>query len=340
MKKWPPLIVTLFRSVRYTSNRTTLRIAPSYKHDRFLILTADDFGASKNINEGIKLAADKQVITAISALSNFGGSLPELKEISIAHPEIGIGVHLNITTGKPILAAAEIPSLVKAGGNFRTIDELLPILITISLPELKKELRAQVFALKSMDIRIDHLSDHTGILSLFTPFFDVVTELALEFNVPVRTPAIASIKYPELFPNSRMNAFGLQRVIKLAIHKPLKAAGLRKYIRKQEIDKKIQKLDDLGIIHPDILIEYFWGDTTISNYKYIIEHLPQGTSELILHLGTNTRQQNYPSGLDLNYFVKREQELAIVTGLHLAKYYNHLNIRTISYSDILLNGGR
>jgi len=336
MKKWVTSVVNMVLFVGCTSDRNAKVPELPYDQARYLIITADDFGASKNINEGIKFAADKKTITAISALTNFNESLPELKEISETHPEIGIGVHLNITTGKPVLSSAEVPSLVNAEGNFYTVDELLPVLNSISLYELRHELRAQILALKNMNIKIDHLSDQNGILSFYTPFFEVVTDLAQEFATPVRTPAIAGIIYPNLFPNSRMSAYGRQKATKLAFHEPLKAASLLKYTRLQEIEKKIQKLDKFGVTHPDLLIEYFWGNPTISNYKYILEHLPEGCSELILHLGTDTRQANYPSGLDLDYFANREQELLTVTGDHLEDYYNHLNIKTIGYSDIRL----
>jgi len=338
MKAWLATLVNTFLFKSNTSYRNTKVFEKPYDQARLLIITADDFGASKNINEGIKLAAQKNVITAISVLSNFSQSLPELKEISKTNPDIGIGVHLNITTGKPILTQTEIPSLVNSEGNFYTIDDLIHRLSTISLADLQKELRAQILALVNIGIRVDHLSDQNGILFLYTPFFEIVTELALNFNTPVRSPEIASIKYPGLFPNSRMNAYGRQRAVKLAIKEPLKAAGLLKYARKQEIQKKIQKLDNSGIVHPDLLIEYFWGDPTISNYRYILEHLPPGCSELILHLGTNTRQEMYPSGLDLEYFYNRELELTTVTANNLKEYYNCLNIKTIGYSKIALNG--
>lgn len=60
-------------SIKETSSNVT-----PYDRERILIITADDFGASKNINDGIKIAADKKAITAISVMSNFTESLPEL----------------------------------------------------------------------------------------------------------------------------------------------------------------------------------------------------------------------------------------------------------------------
>ena len=192
--------ISIFMFISCTSIKETSTSVTPYDQERILIITADDFGASRNINEGIKIAADKKAITAISVMSNFTESLPELKEISENHPDIGIGIHLNIVTGRPILDAEQIPSLVNPGGSFYKINELLPRIKSISIDDLRKELRAQILAVAKYDIKIDHLSYQFGILSIYTPFFEIVTELAREFSVPVRTPLLASVKYPETFP--------------------------------------------------------------------------------------------------------------------------------------------
>ena len=305
-----------------------------YLSERFLIITADDFGASKNINEGIKFAAENKAITSISVLSNFKESLPDLKKISENHPDIGIGVHLNISTGKPILGVEQVPSLVGANGSFYTIKKLLAKINSISVDDLRKELRAQILALEEYDIRLDHLSDQNGILSLYSPFFNIVTEFAKEFDVPVRSPVIASVKYPGLFSISKIKKRGRQTVRRLIFTAPFKAISLFKYSRIHEMEKKVKKLDELGILHPDLLIGSFWGDPTASNLLYILEHLPNGISEIILHFGTYIRHENYPGGLDLDYFKNREYELITVTGNYLKEYINYLNIRTIGYSDI------
>jgi chitin disaccharide deacetylase len=318
-------------SVRNSSKNDIPKIS-----EKYLIITADDFGASKNINEGIEIAADKKAITAISVLTNFIESLPELKQLSLDHPDIGIGVHLNIITGRPVLDAVKVPSLVNSSGRFYTINELLPKLESISPDDLKRELRAQITALTGNNINLDHLSDQDGILSLYGPFFDILTDLAKEFNVPLRTPFIASVKYPELYPDSHLNQRGKQIAQRFALNNPLRAIKLVKYCHAPEMDRKVSRMDELGILHPDLLIDTFWGDPCQTNYLYIIEHLPNGISEIILHVGTSTRQENYPSGLDLGYFENREKELAVATDEHLKELFNNLNIRTIGYSEIKL----
>jgi hypothetical protein len=100
------------------------------------------------------------------------------------------------------------------------------------------------------------------------------------------------------------------------------------------MEEKVQKMNDLGISHPDLLIECLWGDPSPKNYLYIIEHLPPGISELVLHIGTSTRQDNYPNGLDIDYFENREKELNTITDDYIKEYYDYLNIKTICYSEI------
>jgi predicted glycoside hydrolase/deacetylase ChbG (UPF0249 family) len=320
-----------------TSVRKTSTLKVPYDQARFLIVTADDFGASQNINEAIELAADHNAITAISVLANFSESLSDLKRIAEKHPDIGIGVHLNITMGRPILGAEQVPSLVNSAGHFYTINELLIKARTISLDDLRNELRAQIIALKKCNIRLDHLSDQYGILSLYSPFFDIIIELATEFNVPVRTPVTASSKYPDLFKNPPANKFRRKTILQFAFEHPFKASKLVKYTRINEMEKNAKKLCKHGILHPDLLIMSFWGDPTAANFLYIMEHLPKGISEIVLHIGTQTRQVNYPNGLDLNYFRNREYELITVTSDYIQDYMDYLNIKTIGYGGIFKN---
>ena len=305
---------------------------------KYLIITADDFGASENINEGIALAAEKKAITEISVLTNFRESLPQLKKIATDHPEIGIGVHLNITTGRPVLSPDKIPSLVSETGNFYTIEEIFIRLTNISLTELKIELRAQIIALRESGITPDHLSDQHGILSLYSPLFDVVIELAKEFSLPLRSPVLAGMKYPDLFPESEMRKYWKKTGIRYALANPIAIYSLIRYGRIDEMEYKVQKLNDSGILHPDYLIELFWGNPTPSNFIYIIEHLPQGVSEIILHLGTFSRQEYYPSGLDQQYFVNRERELIVITSDYLKKYFDHFGISVIGFKDLKTAG--
>ena len=299
-----------------------------------LIITADDYGASENINEGIRLAVENDAITTISVLSNFTKCLPNLKRLSQNNPAIGIGVHLNIITGKPCLEPGKVSSLVRDDGRFYSMSALLDHIYSISVDELKQELRAQILALEKYDIRIDHLSNQCGILSLYDPFFDIIIELAREFEVPIRSPMVASVKYPEVFFNSHMKKRMRRMAFQLALKAPFKAINLMKYCRIHEMEKKIQKLDKQKIIHPDIVIDSFWGEPSASNILYILKHLPNGISELVVHFGNYTREDHYPNGLDVDYFRNRECELLTATSGYLKEYFKYKHIKIIGYSEI------
>ena len=332
-----PRLTPLLIVVVFFSCSTSKDISLKYELDpqeRYLILTADDYGASKNINDGIRFAADNNAITAISVLSNFRESLPGLKEISENHEEIGIGIHLNIVTGKPLMGKEKVRSLIDENGNFYTIDKLLPRIKRISLDELRMELNAQIQIMEDHGIPIDHLSDQNGILSYYTPFFELVTELALELDVPVRSPIPASVKYPKVFTNSQMKKRYRSLAFKCAFAAPFVAFDIMKYSKIDAMADKSNKLEELGIRHPDVIVESLWGEPTASNLLHILENLPAGTSEIVLHFGTHAHPDEIPSGLEGSYFKNRENELLTLTSNYLKEYYAHWNITTIGYSDI------
>jgi predicted glycoside hydrolase/deacetylase ChbG (UPF0249 family) len=301
---------------------------------QYLIVTADDYGAAININEGIRQAVGKGIITEISVLTNFNESIPGLKVISEGFPNIGIGVHLNITTGKPLTNPELIPTLINKNGNFSPVRSLLPHIGNISPEELKTELKAQVQVLLDNGIQPDHLSDHCGILTLCSPFFNILIDLAREFNLPVRSPVIASLKYPGVFTHAKTKKEGITVFGSFLLSNPIRAISCLSDFQFMQYDKKARKLDSSGIVHPDLLIDYFYGNPTTSNLDYILNNLPPGINEIILHLGNETRQQEYPNCLNLDYFRNRELELSTISQFDFNNRLQQLNIRKIGFSDI------
>lgn len=326
-------MIGLFFLICCTADRNSSLSEETENRGRYLIITADDFGAAANINEGIAKAAEMNSLTSISVFANFPESLPQLQQICAKHPEIGIGIHLNITTGKPVADKISIPSLVNKG-NFYTLEEILPRLQNISITELHHELKSQVLLLKNFGINITFISDHNGILTYYTPFYNVIIDLAKEFNLAVRTPTLASFKYPQQFHDSKMTSFAKKTAMKAALHKPVQMAGLLKYIGYNELERKADILDSLGIAHPDVIIDNFWGQTSPAYLMYLLQNLPGGVSELIVHLGTETRQYSYPSGLDSSYFIRREEEMESIINAEQKSVYKQLKISKIKYSDL------
>ncbi len=84
---------------------------------RRLIINADDFGMSQEVNEGIKKGIKAGVINSVSLMANmsyFDDAVKFLKN----HEKIAIGLHFNITEGAPLSQPKKIQTLLREDNNF------------------------------------------------------------------------------------------------------------------------------------------------------------------------------------------------------------------------------
>lgn len=306
----------------------------TYQEEKLVIITADDFGSCLNVNQGIEYAVRHGAITSLSVLGNFTDSLDDLARLSREHPEVGIGVHLNLTTGQPLRSPAEVPTLVDRDGRFLSVPGFLSRARRIDPGDLERELTAQVAAVERAGIRIDHLSDHNGLLSIYPPFFDVMVKLAVRCAVALRSPVVASVKHPRVFPRAATRKRGVQMAARAAALNPFGALGLLAYSSLAAFEEKSRELDRVGIRHPEVLIDSLYGAPTIENALHIAANLAEGTSEIVVHLGSAERPPSCPNGLDTGYFETRERELMLLTSTYLRDYVAGMNVRFVRFSDL------
>lgn len=67
---------------------------------KFVIVNADDLGASRGINEGIVEAVDAGIVTSASLMVNMPAARHAVEKMA-PHPEISIGIHVNFTNESP-----------------------------------------------------------------------------------------------------------------------------------------------------------------------------------------------------------------------------------------------
>jgi len=136
-----------------------------------LVVNADDFGLSKEVNDGIIEGFDKGIITSASILANYPLKLPERKKL-------GLGVHLNITWGNSLVDGKKFPSnmLTRA-----TLMKTQPGFV-------EKEFRQQIELLQDLGYKLDHLNTHQHI-HVIPPLNNIVYKLAREYKIKyVRYP--------------------------------------------------------------------------------------------------------------------------------------------------------
>lgn len=153
-----------------------------------LIINADDYGYTKGVSEGIRLAAAAGIVTSTSVMGNMPGVSDALALARANAPRLSFGCHLTMTAGTPVLGPDTVPSLVNHDGSFRLLGDVLSSPSSISEAELAREWRAQIEELWSLDVAIDHLDSHHHVSYLIPACADVMLALAHEYDLPVRRP--------------------------------------------------------------------------------------------------------------------------------------------------------
>ena len=127
---------------------------------RKLVVNADDFGFTRDVNQGIVEAHRSGILTATTLMAT-GAAFEEAVTLARENPSLDIGIHL-VLVGEPPFPIT-IPQLTSAAlfGRIRVYDEL----------------RTQVRRVLDAGLQPTHLETHTHTPSL-PPVPDAVARLS------------------------------------------------------------------------------------------------------------------------------------------------------------------
>lgn len=146
-----------------------------------LIINADDFGYCKGVNYGIVEACKEGILTSTTMMANMPG-FDHAVRLHDLNPSLGIGVHLVLTAGRPVLD--NMKTITDEEGNFRKLEYYKGSFIIDEL-EVYNEWKAQIEKIIEAGIIPTHLDSHHHA-NLFGDFNEIFLRLADEFNLPVR----------------------------------------------------------------------------------------------------------------------------------------------------------
>lgn len=164
------------------------------------IMNADDFGMSKAVNRAVSEAYEFGLLKSVSLTPN-GEAFDEAVDVILPKcPDLGVGIHLNITDGKAL--CSDIDLLIDANMKFR--NSCLGLFINAYnpqkkdfLPQVEREFRRQIEKVLSKT-KATHIDSHNHIHSI-PVIFDMVCRLANEYKIPyVRTHFEKFYYIPEL----------------------------------------------------------------------------------------------------------------------------------------------
>jgi predicted glycoside hydrolase/deacetylase ChbG (UPF0249 family) len=142
---------------------------------KYLITNADDFGFTRDVNEGIVHAHRHGILTATTLMAT-GPAFDHAVALARENPELDVGVHL---------------VLVGSDGYPSTVTQLL---LSLGRIRIYEELAGQVRKVLDAGIRPTHLDTHKHT-HLLPPVLDAVMRVAGDFKIPwVRRPLASLFK--------------------------------------------------------------------------------------------------------------------------------------------------
>jgi predicted glycoside hydrolase/deacetylase ChbG (UPF0249 family) len=284
-----------------------------------LIVNADDLGWTEGVNRGIVEAHRKGLVTSTSLLAN-GRTFSAAQGISRSNPELGIGVHLNLSDGPPSAPANEVKGLLGKSGELEDAADSLLLKIagrSLRVEEVEREWDAQVQKVRDAGIQPSHLDGHKHV-HMLPGLFEVALRVAKKHKIR----AIRVANEESTLRAALASGEGQQKgtVLKQGVQ----ARGLKLLARDAR-----KMAERAGISTAD----YFCGIAqtgvlTRDGLQELLEILPEGTTELMCHPGyadeelrkTRTRLQE-----------SRVAELRILTDEEIRKVVATRGIRLISY---------
>lgn len=282
-----------------------------------LILTADDFGMAKCVNDGVIEAHSRGVLTSASLMVN-GTAFDDAERRARMTPSLAVGLHLTLVQGKPTLPREKIPDLVGADGHFATNPVGTGVRYFFQralLPQIEAEVRAQIEKFLATGLRMDHLDGHLN-LHMHPTVLMLILKLADEYK-------IRALRVPDepWLPSLMWNGRGLAtKTFHAMVFLPLRA---RTKPRLREADircaNRVYGLLESGDVNEEYVLN-------------ILRVLPEGITEIYFHAARTPCAEFHR----WNPTYQAEAELAALTSARVRDFIRQTGIELVTYGK--LNG--
>ena len=287
-----------------------------------LIVNADDFGMSRGITDGIILAHRYGFVTSTSLMANMPAAEYAVSRLAAA-PRLGVGVHLNITAGRPVLPARQVPTLVDTSGRFHAGPAMSRRLWqwTAAGNEIEAEFRAQIQWLKDRGVVPTHADSHQHMHIYPAAIRPFIRSLKAEGIRCTRAPR--SVAWP------KGSVFGIDSIGGPHAGSLGRRTSVRMY--RGFLQRAAFRMFDM----PDSRVCFLsrdGGDLALlgERWKSTFENLPLGTFELACHPGLFER--GFSEGDPIRLL--REEELHWLTDHEWRDVLDRSGIQLVSYRDL------
>jgi hopanoid biosynthesis associated protein HpnK len=280
--------------------------------DKRIIINADDFGLCSSVNQAVAQAYTDGVLTSTTIMANMPAAEAAVKLVK-QMPGLGVGVHLNLFQGKPLLKDESVNCLLNADGNFAFSPTKLSLLSTIRRKirnAIRTELAAQIQWVIDNGIKPTHLDSHKHIHS-FPVIFPIVCGLARRFE-------ISAIRF--IFEPKQLSAMPW----------PLTSENGRKNAKTARIMARINRIQNSDFLKTDCLLGVAHiGKIDDNFFKAVAMYNSAATAEIMTHPGFDDGPENKKSSLH-----QRKGELQALCSEKTKQYLRNAGIKLVHYGQL------
>ena len=286
------------------------------RETRKLIVTADDFGLSVPVNEAVE-SAHRQGFLSAASLMVGAKAAADAVERARRLPSLGVGLHLTLLDGHPVLPPEAIPDLVGPDGRFPSDPFRFGVALYSSRnmqSQADAEIDAQFERFSATGLTMDHINGHKHF-HLHPVVSRAIARVAPRFNrPPVRVPLEP---FGPSFRANRNRALGRL------------ASWLFYYVQTRRIRRELMAGSIPSNDH--VFGLYDSGAMTEDRILRLLDQLPGGVSEIYCHPAT--RRWEGPDNSPSSY--QPEKELSALLSPEVKKKMAAQGLRTSSYRAAL-----
>jgi hopanoid biosynthesis associated protein HpnK len=233
-----------------------------------LIVTADDFGAAREVNDAVEAAHRGGVLSAASLMVSAPAAADAIGRAR-RMPSLRIGLHVVLVEGRPVLPAFAVTHLVDGNGVFRSDMAALGAVLCFSRQarrQLAAEITAQFEAFRDTGLTLDHCNAHKHF-HLHPVVGGLIAAIGARFGLRAARVPLESVQVlRKIEPRTPWAPALLTAPFALLLRRRLRTAGL---------------------LTPDRVFGLQWsGRMTRDRLAGLIRNLPHGLSEIYLHPAT------------------------------------------------------
>jgi predicted glycoside hydrolase/deacetylase ChbG (UPF0249 family) len=300
---------------------------------RRLIINADDFGLTPGVNRGILRTHDEGVVTSTTLMAN-AAAFDDAAQLALAQSKprgLGIGCHLVLVDGEPLLPAEKVRSLIESdnciggdGGDGkvafrRSLTSFAGRAVRgrLDSAEIEAEAAAQFHKIQSAGIELSHFDAHKHA-HLFPSVLKPVLRAARSCGLRALRNPFAPVK-PLAFAHLLRRPHLWKRYSEVRVLR-----GFAQRFRELVAAEGMVTTDGtFGIVVTGAL------DATL--FEAIVGCIPEGTWELCCHPGYNDADL---ARIRTRLRESREHEMNVLTSAAARETLEKHGIELISYWDL------